>query len=214
MPEQTPRDQLAELIAGHSFYVDDHKRAWCLGCLDETGKELLRLPTVKEYAEHLVPLIEGAGWRPAARTIDPEAIADEFGIQGLTVEGGLPTLATVPTTQEARDLVLAMSLALGKMLDDDQATNYVETEIKKAGRPAYVLNVRRAMGKTPHALRREAEARLDELRTQLQEKLALHRGSSTRCFDGEYKNPARKGYDIALTEVLGLLGVDATERRR
>lgn len=55
------------------------------------------------------------------------------------------------------------------------------------------------------------EITLNDLRTQLQEKLALHRGSSTRWFDGEYKNPARKGYDIALTEVLALLGVDAAD---
>lgn len=99
-------------------------------------------------------------------TIAPEAIADEFGIQGLTVEDGVATLTTAPTTEDARDLVLAMSLALGKMLDDDQATNYVETEIKKAGRPAYVLNVRRAMGQTPHELRRAAEARVAELEAQ------------------------------------------------
>ncbi|MBF6326543.1 hypothetical protein IU451_29005 [Nocardia cyriacigeorgica] len=98
--------------------------------------------------------------------VDPEAVADEFGIQGLTVEDGVATLTTAPTTEEARDLVLAMSLALGKMLDDDQATNYIETEIKKAGRPAYVLNVRRAMGQTPHELRRAAEARVAELEAQ------------------------------------------------
>lgn len=58
-----------------------------------------------------------------------------------------------------------------------------------------------------------SEITLDELRTQLLEKLALHRGGSPRWFDGEYKTPVRKGYDVALVEVLALLGVDATERR-
>lgn len=51
---------------------------------------------------------------------------------------------------------------------------------------------------------------LSDVRDQLVAKLDKHRATSTRC-DGDYKNPVRKGYDRALTEVLGLLGVDATE---
>lgn len=78
MPDQTPREQLAALIVTHAFYVDDQKRAWCLGCLDATGKDLLRFPTVREYADHLVPLIEGEGWRPPARVIDDPTELDEL----------------------------------------------------------------------------------------------------------------------------------------
>ena len=59
----------------------------------------------------------------------------------------------------------------------------------------------------------ELGAARTQLVSELEAKLARHRATSTRMFDGEYKNPARKGYDIALVEVLSLLGVDATERR-
>lgn len=52
------------------------------------------------------------------------------------------------------------------------------------------------------------------VRDQITAMLDKHRGSSTRNFvTGEYKNRARHGYDRALTEVLALLGVDATEVR-
>ena len=56
-----------------------------------------------------------------------------------------------------------------------------------------------------------SELTLGELREQLEIKLARNRTTATRYLDGEYKNPARKGYDIALTEVLALLGVDAAD---
>lgn len=48
-------------------------------------------------------------------------------------------------------------------------------------------------------------ARLRTVRDELKTKLALHRGTSTRLIGGEYKNPVRKGYDIALTEAIELL---------
>ncbi|MET8648495.1 hypothetical protein [Nocardia aurea] len=98
--------------------------------------------------------------------INPDTIADEFGILSLGVEDGVPTLTTTPTTEQARELVLAMSLACGKMLDDDQAPNYVEFEVSPAGKhdqPAYVVHVRRADGPSPHTLRKEADARVAEL---------------------------------------------------
>ncbi|MGY4103449.1 hypothetical protein ACW2Q0_28380 [Nocardia sp. R16R-3T] len=45
---------------------------------------------------------------------------------------------------------------------------------------------------------------LTELRTEIARRLDKHRTSSTRYGD-EYKNPVRKGYDLALTEVLELI---------
>lgn len=102
-----------------------------------------------------------------SRTIDPDTIADEFGIQSLAAQNGVATLATVPTTEQARELVLTMSLACGRMLDDDQAQNYVEFEASPAGQPGYIVHVRRAGGPSPHTLRREAEARAAELEKRL-----------------------------------------------
>lgn len=100
--------------------------------------------------------------------IDPETVADGFGIRSLAPEDGAAVLTTVADTEQARALVLAMSDACGRMLDDDQATNYVEFEVMKAERPAYVVHVRRAERPTPHQLRREAEARVAELEAQLE----------------------------------------------
>ncbi|MFE3060577.1 hypothetical protein [Nocardia sp. NPDC059239] len=96
-----------------------------------------------------------------------ERVADEFGIQSLAAENGVATLTTVPTTEQARELVLAMSLACGRMLDDDQAQNYVEFTASPANQPGYVVHVRRAGGPSPHTLRREAEARAAELEQRL-----------------------------------------------
>ncbi|MEV4155434.1 hypothetical protein AB0J48_20630 [Nocardia salmonicida] len=89
-------------------------------------------------------------------------IADDFGLQSLAVENGAAILTTAPTTDQARALVLAMSEACGKMLDDDQASNYIEFEVHKAQHPGYVVHVRRAERPSPHTLRREAEARADK----------------------------------------------------
>lgn len=58
-----------------------------------------------------------------------------------------------------------------------------------------------------------AERIVDLLSNPLKTKLARNRTTSKRYLDGEYKNRAHKGYDVALTEALGLLGVDATERK-
>lgn len=99
--------------------------------------------------------------------LEGERVANEFGIQSLTTENGVPTLTTVPTTEQARGLVLAMSLACGRMLDDDQAQNYVEFEVSPANQPGYIVHVRRAGGPSPHTLRREAENRAGELERRL-----------------------------------------------
>lgn len=48
---------------------------------------------------------------------------------------------------------------------------------------------------------------LTELRAEIARRLDKHRASSTRYGD-EYKNPVRKGYDLALTEVLELIDDD------
>jgi hypothetical protein len=46
-------------------------------------------------------------------------------------------------------------------------------------------------------------ADLEALRDKLAKRLTEHRAISTRHMEtGEYKNPVRKGYDIALTEVI------------
>lgn len=102
-----------------------------------------------------------------ACSLDPETVADEFGIKGLAIDNGIPTLTITPTSEQARELVLAMSLACGRMLDDDQAPNYVEFEVSPAGHPGYVVHVRRAGGPSPHTLRQEAESRAAKLEVRL-----------------------------------------------
>ena len=101
--------------------------------------------------------------------LDPDAIADEFGIESLGVVDGVATLTTTPTTEQSRALVLAMSLACGKMLDDDQATNYVEFEVSPAGHPGYIVHVRRGERPSPHDLRKSADARVAELEARVAE---------------------------------------------
>lgn len=47
---------------------------------------------------------------------------------------------------------------------------------------------------------------LRQVRDEVAEMLAYHRNNSTvNVHTGEYKNPARQGYDRALTEVLDLI---------
>ncbi|WP_327139389.1 hypothetical protein [Nocardia sp. NBC_01327] len=154
-----------------------------------------------------------------------ERVADEFGIQSLATENGVATLTTVPTTEQARELVLTMSLACGRMLDDDQAQNYIEFEASPANRPGYIVHVRRAGGPSPHTLRRDAEARAEHAEArvaeleqqavtfhdQMEHRLDNHRATSTRLANGDYKNPVRQGYDRALTEVLAMLTAEAAD---
>ncbi|WP_068059341.1 hypothetical protein [Nocardia xishanensis] len=57
-------------------------------------------------------------------------------------------------------------------LDNPAAVNYVEVEMdvqNRDTRERFVLTVRRAEGKTPHALRKEAEAEVERLRARLAE---------------------------------------------
>jgi hypothetical protein len=111
-------------------------------------------------------------------------IAESFGIKGLAVDDGVATLTTKPTTEQAKELVLAMSLACGRMLDDDQAPNYVEFEVQPARHPGYIVHVRRAGGPSPHTLRREAEARAEQVEAILADIRALHvptRGHNPEC---------------------------------
>ncbi|MGW4124750.1 hypothetical protein [Nocardia sp. NPDC004711] len=118
---------------------------------------------------------------------DAERVADEFGIQSLTAENGVATLATVPTTEQARELVLAMSLACGRMLDDDQAQNYVEFEVSPANQRGYIVHVRRAGGPSPHTLRREAEVRAAKAEARNAE-LEQRDGYAVLCGDVDYED--------------------------
>lgn len=52
----------------------------------------------------------------------------------------------------------------------------------------------------------ELEVRLRGFVEEIDRRLSKHRTSSTQnVTTGEYKNPVRKGYDMALTEVLDLM---------
>ncbi|MEU3011086.1 hypothetical protein [Nocardia asteroides] len=116
--------------------------------------------------------------RPRVAELEADSIDRDFGIQAMSIAPGESTLSTTPTTERARRLVLAMSLACGRMLDEDQAPNYVEFEVSPAGHPGYVVHVRRAEGRSPHTLRRDAEARAERAETRVAELEAAQREPS------------------------------------
>lgn len=88
----------------------------------------------------------------------------ELGIKKLLVENG--TIAGDFTAPPY--VILLMAEAMAKMLDN--APNYTEAKIvATAGdRHQYVMRIERYFGKTPHELRREAEAELHEARVELE----------------------------------------------
>lgn len=79
---------------------------------------------------------------------------------------GAPKVAALGMDGEAISISVAhaitadMGLALGAFLDELGATNYVEMTVNN-----YVVTVRRAEGKTPDMLKKEAEAEVERLRT-------------------------------------------------
>jgi hypothetical protein len=100
---------------------------------------------------------------PGAEAI-ADRVLDETKFESLTVEGGAAVLRCVPP----HDLVVAIAEALAASIDT-HAPNYVETPMRldpiPAGTPfeaQYALIVQRVSGKTPHQLRRQAEAERDE----------------------------------------------------
>lgn len=107
--------------------------------------------------------------RARVAELEADSINRDFGIQAMSIAPGESTLTTKPTTERARRLVLAMSLACGRMLDEDQAPNYVEFEVSPAGQPGYVVHVRRAGGPSPHSLRQAAEARAERAEARVAE---------------------------------------------
>jgi hypothetical protein len=94
-----------------------------------------------------------------------EAALDDLMLRGMgpAPEGGWQVELT-----GAHEVVLAMANSMREMLDEKDATNYVEAYFSAAGEvDGYYLTVRRAHGKSPHALRQEAEARVESLRDAL-----------------------------------------------
>lgn len=136
-------------------------------CISSHGEYSEHEHTQSEYVCDLCGFEDVAKMMARITELEGERIADGFGIQSLTAENGVATLATVPTTEQARELVLTMSLACGRMLDDDQAQNYIEFEASPANQPGYIVHVRRAGGPSPHTLRREAEASVAALEKRL-----------------------------------------------
>ncbi|WP_407107839.1 hypothetical protein [Rhodococcus aetherivorans] len=114
-----------------------------------------------------------------------EATTEGFGIKSLEARDGAADLKLVANTEQAEHLMLAISDACGHMLDSNDATNYVEFEVSKRGRPTYVVHVRRHMRPTPHKLREQAEARAERAEA------ALARVGDIRCLT--CGNPLQSG---------------------
>jgi len=88
---------------------------------------------------------------------------DEMQIHSFDVKDGVMNLKMTSGGEESEAVLLAMSDAMGELLDKHDATNYVEFDLHKRGRPAYSVCVRRFHKPTPHDLRVQAEARVKEL---------------------------------------------------
>lgn len=69
--------------------------------------------------------------------------------------------------ESSEAVLLAISDAMGTMLDTRAAENYVEFTVHKQGKPSYTVCVRRYERPTPHDLRKKAEARIAELEKQV-----------------------------------------------
>lgn len=64
------------------------------------------------------------------------------------------------TLEMKHPLVATMAGALANMLDEQQATNYLEIQMQHKISGALILTLQRQNGKTPHQLRRQAEEEL------------------------------------------------------
>lgn len=98
---------------------------------------------------------------------DPDAVANEIGLESLSTKNGAIDMKFVSNGDNSEHVMLAMSDAMGDMLDKHDATNYVEFTLQKRGKPTYDVCVRRHHRPTPHELRQEAEAKLEAARTAM-----------------------------------------------
>lgn len=129
--------------------------------------------TVELRREALREVLAMAGEATALRARVAELEAEvrdlkEPRLREMHIEDG----AIEMTIEDATGVVHRMALAMCKMLDDSGAENYLQQEVSVSARE-YVLLVQRRNGKTPNALRREAEAERDSLRAQLDASEAL-----------------------------------------
>jgi hypothetical protein len=79
---------------------------------------------------------------------------------GLKIEGSAATLRVFHWG--VRVLAESFKRTLG------DATNYVQQTLEDCDGNSYLVTVQRATGKSPHALRREAEAERDALRAEVE----------------------------------------------
>lgn len=150
---------------GHTINVGP---AW-VNLPDERLRQLRDDPNVCTNVGERSMAAELLALRARVTELEADSIDRDFGIQAMSIAPGESTLSTTPTTERARNLVLAMSLACGRMLDEDQAPNYVEFEVSPANHAGYVVHVRRAEGRSPHTLRRDAEARAEKAEARIAE---------------------------------------------
>lgn len=111
---------------------------------------------------HIAEVVENdlvnANLLPDTDDVDP---ADEMMIRDMSVKDGVMNMTMTSGGPESEAVLLAMADAMGTMLDEHDATNYVEFDLRKRGLPAYSVCVRRYHRPTPHQLRKEADARAD-----------------------------------------------------
>lgn len=88
----------------------------------------------------------------------------EIGLKSLHYEGDHFEATVTPHPQVVRVLYAGLAQVLG------DAPNYAETKIQTHDGKAFIVTIQRQHGKTPHELRKEAEARAEGFRM-----LAEHR---------------------------------------
>lgn len=121
--------------------------------------------TCEELAE--LALRAGSEVYAAAEQADADRLLAETGLAGIDIDDGAARVKLVL----AHEMAVRMATAFDAILDaHPSAANYVEQEFFPRGtRDPYIFVVCKPGGKTPHQLRREAEAERDRLRTALTE---------------------------------------------
>ncbi|MGW1433103.1 hypothetical protein ACWD6K_31345 [Streptomyces sp. NPDC002431] len=93
-----------------------------------------------------------------------EILVDGTMMRSLTIKDGVATLELA----EAIELVRIFAAGMRGVLDGHGATNYVEMEMTDgATGEGFTVTIRRRERPTPHELRQQAEARVEELTAEL-----------------------------------------------
>lgn len=133
-----------------------------------TGETMMR-PSGHSF--DIVTPRDGFGPLARARGKLPGSAADAMKTRALDIREGRLKL----TVEDAQYQVLVIAETMRKWFDSVGGTNYVELQLQMPGEDGepenieFTFTLQRTAGKTPHALREEAERRVVELETEVEE---------------------------------------------